>query len=384
MSWLSVWLLALNDLRLTVKDRTSLLWMLLLPLALMWFFGQAGSGPGGPPKISLSVDNQDGDWVAQALLAELDADQLNLQMVGDDPEAEHIRTLVLPTDLTEAMLAGESQTLRLELDPDANASFGRGAEVHIFRALVRLQGRLLELDILAPEGTPSEELELGYQRLSELPPKVLLEVTNAGQGVPVPQGFAQSVPGMLTMIVLMMTLIYGGVFLILEKQQGMLRRQATLPTSRLAIVLGKILGRLFIAAMQIVLLLTAATFLFGFELGSSWTGLLMLCASYSVAVAGLSVLLGAVLKTPEQASTVGWLLSMVLAGLGGCWWPSEVMPEWLQTAAKALPTSWAMDGFHSLISYGRGVTAVLTPSMVLLAFGLISTVLAVRYLRWES
>ena len=383
MSWRSVWLLALNDLRLTLKDRTSLLWMLLLPLALMWFFGQAGSGSSGPPKISLSVDNQDGNWVAEALLEELDVDQLDLQRVGDDPEAEHIRTLVLPADLTEKMLAGESQTLRLELDPDANASFGRGAEVHIFRALVRLQGRLLELEILAPEDTPSEELELGYQRLRELPPKVLLEVTNAGQGVPVPQGFAQSVPGMLTMIVLMMTLIYGGVFLILEKQQGMLRRQATLPTSRLAIVLGKIMGRLFIAAMQIVLLLTAATLLFGFELGSSWTGLLMLCASYSVAVAGLSVLLGAVLKTPEQASTVGWLLSMVLAGLGGCWWPSEVMPTWLQTAAKALPTSWAMDGFHSLISYGRGAMAVLTPSMVLLVFGLVSAALAVRYLRWE-
>lgn len=382
MSWRGAWLLAVNDLRLTMKDRTSLLWMLLLPLALMWFFGQAG-GSGGPPKISLSVDNQDGDWVAEALLEELDADQLNLQLVGEDPEAEHIRTLVLPADLTETLLAGESQTLRLELDPDASASFGRGAEVHIFRALVRLQGRLLELDILAPEDTPSEELELGFQRLRELPPKVLLEVSNAGQGVAVPQGFAQSVPGMLTMIVLMMTLIYGGVFLILEKQQGMLRRQATLPMSRFSIVLGKILGRLLIAALQTTVLLSAARLLFDFELGSSWPGLLMLCASYAVAVSGLSVLLGAVLKTPEQASTVGWISSMVLAGLGGCWWPSEVMPQWLQLAARALPTSWAMDGFHSLISYGRGAAAVLTPSMVLLAFGLLSAAVAVRYLRWE-
>lgn len=381
MRWRSVWLLALNDLRLTVKDRTSLLWMLLLPLALMWLFGQSGNGSGGPPKISLSVDNQDAGWVADALIGELDGDQLNLKQVGEDPEAEHIRTLVLPPDLTERILDGTTQTLRLEVDPDADSGFGRGAQVNIFRALVRLQGRLLELQILAPEGTPSDELELGHRRLRQLPPKVVLDVTSAGQGVSVPQGYAQSVPGMLTMIVLMMTLIYGGVFLILEKQQGMLRRQATLPVSRLGVIMAKVLGRLFIAGMQITLLLVAAKFIFGMSLGNSWPGLLLLCAGYAVAVSGLSILLGAVLQTPEQASTVGWISSMILAGLGGCWWPSEVMPEWLQTAARIFPTSWAMEGFHSLISYGRGVSGVVLPVTVLLAFGALFMVLAVRTLR---
>lgn len=382
MAWRSIGLLALNDLRLTVKNRAALVWMLLLPLAMMWLFGQTG-GSSGPPKISLSVADEDGGWLADALVAELDREQLELKIVGDDPEATHLRTLVLPPGMTEKVLAGEPQELRLELDPEANRSFGRGAEVNIFRGLVRLQGRLLELRLMAPEATPSEELEVGYRRLRELPPLVRLEVRQAGQGKTLPSGYAQSVPGMLTMIVLMMTLIYGGVFLIVEKQQGMLRRQASLPMSRSGIVLSKIIGRLGIAALQTALLLLAARFIFAQDLGSSWLGLLLLTGSYAVAVAGLSILLGSVLHTPEQASTVGWILSMVLAGLGGCWWPGELMPDWLQNVARLLPTRWAMEGFHALISYGYGVAHVVVPSLVLLGFGALFITLAVRFLRLD-
>ena len=72
---------------------------------------------------------------------------------------------------------------------------------------------------------------------------------------------------------------------------------------------------------------------------------------------------------------------MVLAGLGGCWWPGEVMPQWLLTAAHVFPTAWAMDGFHALISFGRGVEGVVVPSLALLGFGALFGVLGARFLR---
>jgi hypothetical protein len=95
----------------------------------------------------------------------------------------------------------------------------------------------------------------------------------------------------------------------------------------------------------------------------------------------LSTLLGALLATPEQASAVGWVSSMLLAGLGGCWWPSEVMPRWLWKAAHVFPTPWAMDGFHSLLSYGHGLEAVLLPAGVLLGLAAVFAGLGARLLR---
>ena len=113
-------------------------------------------------------------------------------------------------------------------------------------------------------------------------------------------GRAESVPGILTMTVLMMTVIYGGVFLTLEKSEGTLRRQLAGPVGRAHVFAGKLLGRMAIAGLQIVLLLVVGRFLYGVSFGSSPVGLALLLLAYAFCVAGLATLLGAVLKTRSR------------------------------------------------------------------------------------
>ena len=91
-----IWKLAVNDLRLTVRDRSSFIWMLLMPIAMMWFFGGIGGGGSqGPVQITLSVDNRDDGWLSAALIEELTDDRINFQDF-DDPENAPVRTLVIP------------------------------------------------------------------------------------------------------------------------------------------------------------------------------------------------------------------------------------------------------------------------------------------------
>jgi hypothetical protein len=378
--------LALNDLRLTMRDRPAFLWMLLLPLAMMWFFGSVfGPGQSGPPNIALSVVSHDEDWLARALIDELRDERIELRELtpAEAATAEgKVRTLVIPAGFTRGVIAGEQRVLRLERDPGSSEDFGIAAQVHVVRAIVRTLAGVIEL---AEEGVSADgDSDQALERLRELarrPDLVRLEVSYAGSGRPVPAGRAQSVPGILTMSVLMMTSIYGGVFLTLEKASGMVRRQATLPLGRVQLLAGKLLGRVLIAGLQIVMLVLSGRLLLGVSWGESPLGLALLLASYALAVAGFATLLGAILDTPAQASSVGWIGAMVLAAIGGCWWPAEVMPRWLQTAAHALPTTWAMDGFHALISFGRGVDAVLLPAAVLLGFGALFVLVGARFLR---
>jgi ABC-2 type transport system permease protein len=368
-----VGLLALNDLRLTWRNKAAFIWMLALPVAFMWLFGQMGGGSQGTPKVTLGIDNRDGGWLAHALIAELKDEQIELQEVKPGQELPR-RILIIPAGFTAGVLAAKPQELRLESQPGADQEFSLAAQVTAVRAIVRVLGRLTEL----PEAPRPE----AYEALARRPPLVRVKVSTAGKGRPVPTGFAQSVPGTMTFFVLMMTTIYGAVFLTLEKRQGMIRRQAMLPLSRGRIFAGKLAGRMLMAGAQIVIYLLAGRFLFGVSFGDSPGGLLLVLFAYAAASSGLSLLLGAVLSTPEQASTVGWIVGMVLGALGGCWWPSEVMPRWLWSAAHVLPTAWAMDAFHSLISFGRGIEAVLLPAAVLLGFAALFSVLGARFLRW--
>jgi ABC-type multidrug transport system permease subunit len=397
--------LARNDLRLTARERASFFWMLLFPVVLMWFFGQVGGGQSGPPKVTLTVVDRDGGWLARALVAQLAGGNVTIRELTPAAAAtpkDKVRTLTIPQGFTANVLAGKQQPLRIVREERADRDFSRAADVRLLRAVTRTLGLLVEMNAagkLPPKtdragagqgggaaggggpGLADAAAAADFTRLAARPRLVSLAVSTAGHGRPVPAGTAQSVPGILTMTVLMMTVIYGGVFLTIERREGMLRRQVTLPLSRPALVLGKLAGRLLVAALQVAVLLAAGRFLFGVDFGSSPAALALLLAAYAFCVAGIATFCGAVFRTPEQASAIGWIASMVMAALGGCWWPSEVMPRWLWRAAHVFPTAWAMDAFHALISFGRGLDAALLPAAVLLAFGVVFSALGARFLK---
>jgi len=372
-------LLARHDLLLTRRDRAAFFWLLLTPLAMMWFFGRMSFGGGEAPRIALTVLDRDGGAVAGVLADEMAGDRVRLSVLrgveASAPPQGAPRWVVLPPGFTEAVLGGHPQRLSVETGEDASMEDTRAAEVVVLRAIVRTLARAAELRQRGETVTAEAAAVLRAR-----PPLVSLQVATAGSGSVVPRGTAQSVPGILTFTVMMMTLIYGAVFLTIEKREGMLRRQLTLPLSRNALFAGKVAGRMALAAIQIAILLLAGRFLFGLPLGNSPAGLLGLAGSYAFAVAGLATFLGALVRNPEQASAVGWLSSMVMAAMGGCWWPSEVMPGWLRLAAHAFPTAWAMDGFHALISFGRSGSAVLGPCAALIAFGVVFSLWGARRL----
>ncbi|HEX4822769.1 MAG TPA: ABC transporter permease [Candidatus Polarisedimenticolaceae bacterium] len=370
--------LAANDVRLTARDRAAFFWLLILPIFLIWIFARVGGG-GGANDVSLAVIDRDGGWLASAFLEELAGPKVALKVYrgdqADAPEAKSAaRWLTLPQGFTVNALAGKQQKLKIETTENAAADYSRAAEVVVTRAIVRTLARAAEIRGGAlPENTAT------YDALKARPPIVAVETAEAGTGVAV-HGLAQSVPGNMTFTVMMMTLIYGAVYLTIEKREGVLRRQMTLPLRRSTIFAGKVLGRWIIAMAQIAILVAAGRFLFRLDFGHSPLSLWAVLFAYAFAVAGIATFLGAILANPEQASTVGWLAATVMGALGGCWWPAEIMPSWLRTAAHIFPTAWAMDGLHAVISFGRGLDAVLVPVAVLAGFGVVFSLLAARKL----
>jgi ABC-2 type transport system permease protein len=374
-----VLLLARNDVRLTFRDRAAAFWLLILPIFLIWMFGRM-SGGGGSAAVPLAVIDRDGGWLAQSFAEELDGPNVKLAVfrgaAADGDEAKKApRWIELPKGFTDAVLSGRQQKLKILTAENAAADYSRAAEVVVARGIVRTLARVAEM-----KQTGAAMSVETYDALRARPPIVALVSANAGTGTAV-KGMAQSVPGNMTFTVMMMTLIYGAVFLTIEKREGMLKRQLSLPISRETIFAGKVLGRLFIALVQIAILVMAGRFIFGLDFGRSPAGLAALLLAYAFAIAGIATFLGAILANPEQASTIGWLASTVMGALGGCWWPAEVMPDWLRTASHAFPTAWAMDGLHALISFGKGFEAVVLPVAALLAFGVAFSWLAARKLR---
>ena len=99
-------------------------------------------------------------------------------------------------------------------------------------------------------------------------------------------------------------------------------------------------------------------------------------------VAGsLGVLVGSVMAAEDRVTGICVLASLLMAALGGCWWPLEVGPPMLKTIALCTPNGWALQALHQLISFGSGFGPVVKPLLVLCGFGAVANLMAARFFR---
>jgi ABC-2 type transport system permease protein len=398
-----LWIFGKLDLTLLLRDKSSLVWLLAVPLLFTWVFGQAFQGGGGPSdvKVALTVVDQDGGVLARRLIRALESSGFAVEepaletaepAVGDPaPESTPIRTLTIPAGFTETVLSGTTVDISLSTVENANPAGNQAAQINSYKAVIRLLSILAEMDAIPAEaadpasatGEPFAELAAEYDRLDARPPVVTVEVSRAGTAREVPSGYAQTVPGNLVMFVLMTVLIYGGVTMSQEKSTGLLARTAVTPISKAGIFVGKLGGRFVVGLAQVAVIVLAGTFIFSLYWGENLAALALVILAYTLCVASLGVLFGALVGSVEQASGIGVLATLIMASLGGCWWPMEIVPRPMQLVGHIFPTAWAMDALHKLISFGHGMEAVLPEVGVLLGFTLLFLALGSRFFKYS-
>jgi ABC-type Na+ efflux pump permease subunit len=299
---------------------------------------------------------------ARLAIAEIPAD-------AKESTPDKTRTLVIPHGFTNQVLAGEQVTLRLERDPGSNAEASLAAQARIAGAAARLIGRLVEAQAAAGAEGPAElPAVLATAGAVDV---VTVESRWAGKARVAPGGFAHSVPGMTVMFVMLVALTYGAGSVSAERQRGMLRRVATSPASRADIVVGKVIGRMAVAAIQVTVLLAVCLLgarFFGQGLGGRPLEVWAVLIVFGLAVAPLGVAVGGFVRDPDRAASLGVMATMGMAALGGCWWPIEVVSPALQKVALLFP-------------FGDGLQGVAVPLAVLALYGLAFIAAAARLLR---
>ena len=75
-------------------------------------------------------------------------------------------------------------------------------------------------------------------------------------------------------------------------------------------------------------------------------------------------------------------IGIVLGALGGCWWPIEITPAWMQGLQKLMPTGWTMDALHKLISFQAGAASAIPNVVILLIASLVVAGLAINRFKY--
>lgn len=376
--WRTAFFIAGKDLRYLLRDRQQLVWLFLMPPIFMYFIGTTTAGfsrPNGPGRTSLAVraPADAGLLVAQLekRLAENGFDLVH----ADSTFARQAQRLEIPPAFDDSMLSGGGAVLRLT---HKRADLAR--DLDLFRVRRAMYTTLADIAAAEVAGeVSSAQLAL----IDSLPRTLALDVEQAGQRRHIPSGFEQAIPGIMVMFVMMNMLTSGATLLVSERQRGLLRRLAYAPISRGAIVLGKWGGKMALGAVQIGVGLLFGTLLFGMDWGPHWWVVVAVLMAWGAFCASCGLLLGSLGRSEGQVAGLGMLATMLLAALGGCWWPIEIAPEWMQLLQQGLPSGWAMDAMHRLISFGKGAESVWVHVLALMTGAFLVGGLGARYFRFQ-
>jgi ABC-2 type transport system permease protein len=157
----------------------------------------------------------------------------------------------------------------------------------------------------------------------------------------------------------------------------------TTPTGKGTYLLGTILGNVLWALVQMTLLITFGALVMKVNWADNPAALAVVMIASALAAAALGTMLGTFVKTEGQASGLSIMLGMVMALLGGCWYPIELFPEVVRNIVKVLPTTWAMQGMLDILLRGQGVAGILPEAGVLLAFAAVFFMIGIWRFKFE-
>jgi len=129
-----------------------------------------------------------------------------------------------------------------------------------------------------------------------------------------------------------------------------------------------VLARLLLASLQASVLLFCGAVFFKLPLGDHpwFVAPVVLCLGLFAGT--LSILIGSLCQNEKQVVLAAILGAMLLASLGGCWWPIELVPDTFKTVAMLTPSYWAVHGIQSVLYFGRSWEVLLLECPVLIGF----------------
>lgn len=375
--------IAWHDTKFQLRQGSTLLWLLVMPPIFFFFIGTVTGGfassMGGGQATPVTVVAESPGFLRDQITLRLEENDFAPEWVSElvDGGEPPPRLLEISPDLSKKIRAGEQVDVRF--DTRASALSRDFEIIRVQRGLYTALADIIVADASRDALLSAEDL----LALNERPRIWKLEVSSAGERQEIPTGFEQAIPGILVMFTLLVLLTSGGTLLVAERQQGLLRRLASAPVSRQEVVAGKWGGRMALAAIQVTVALSIGTVLFRMDWGPDLAMVVVILAAWAGFCASAGLLLGSIAKTEGQAGGLGVLAANALAALGGCWWPIEVTPPWMQTLQHFMPTGWTMNALHKLISFQSGAVSAVPQLAIILAATLAVAALAVKRFRYE-
>lgn len=403
-----IWFIMLKDLRLFATDRLALAFFLLFPFLFVLLFYFVLGGVGGEDKrLELHLVTREVNGLSHQIISAMETKDEGQLKPGQprivwDRDYEQARQMVqdkklagfvaFPEDFTAGVMMGYGAKLEVVADPEATYNRAAldglarsiasrvGSQRVIMDATIGLlveqgmasgQGASIGQDIqqffLGQPGTVAGESVIGFttEKVGDI------EAENPSNYV---------IPGYLVMFVFFGAALSAEV-IVRERQNQTLERLLSSSVRRESLLGGIYTGIAAKGLIQILIFWLVGILVFKIDLGLSPAAVIILSILMVLMSSAFAIMLATLARTQRSAGSAAVITSLVLAPLGGCWWPLFITPRWMQFLARLTPHGWATTGFNKLMVFGGDFGSAVPEMLALLGFAIVFGIIAVQRFR---
>jgi ABC-2 type transport system permease protein len=190
-------------------------------------------------------------------------------------------------------------------------------------------------------------------------------------------------PGIIVMALMTTCITATTTGLIEDREKGIFRRLFLTPVKRQTLIGGHIVIRYFIVLIQTALLIAIGVTLFEANITGNYALFWAVLTMGAISFLSLGFALTVFIKNAKSAHPFTMIVFFIMMFLGGCFFPLDVMPDFLVPVCKVLPSAHLNEALMEIIIGGAGITEVWKELLILGAWLLGCCILAIKFFKWE-
>lgn len=168
-----------------------------------------------------------------------------------------------------------------------------------------------------------------------------------------------------------------------DKKTGAIDRLRSAPIKAYHLIIATGLNYISLAFVSIAVMMAVAITVFKFNMQGDWLSFAALIILGTISMFGLGFAIAGWAKDEKQAAPASNIIAFPMMFLSGVFFPTFLMPEWLQTVSRWLPLSPIADAMRLILMEGKVITELGGELLAITGWTLLFYAVAFKVFRWR-
>lgn len=176
------------------------------------------------------------------------------------------------------------------------------------------------------------------------------------------------VPGILVLLVTMLTLFLSSMNIVREKEMGTLEQINVTPIRKYQFIIGKLFPFWVLGLVILTVGLTIAKVVFSIPILGSIGLIYFFTSVYLLVILGIGLIISNYSDTQQQAMFVAWFFTVIFILMSGLFTPIESMPQWAQNLTLLNPIRYFVEIIRMVMLKGARFSDISRPFFIIVFY----------------